>query len=188
MHLDMRNQIVIGENGKKGLRDVMGIVLIDPQFDDIPEFYTCFEQTTLVPVVLANRYYLYDTKNRKTLTKGYDRIFRYFGAYINYFVAVENGKKSILDASSGHELTPIIMDEVYEMQDEDGAIPMLSDGKAAFLWGETYTGPIFERALIFSECFTEVMYNGEWGWIDCDGKFTKEKSKASFGSWYDLDK
>lgn len=35
---------------------------------------------------------------------------------------------------------------------------------------------------------TRVKLNGEWGWIDVEGKFTRKKSEASFGSWYDSSK
>ena len=188
MHLDMRDQVFAGDNGKKGLRDVCGAVLIEPQFDDFPELYTCFERPRLIPVVLNNRYFLYDIKKCKLLTKGYERIFRYFWAYEEYFVAVENGKKGILDGFDGTETTPIDLDEVYSMPDPDGDIPVVKDGKIGLLWGKKYTQPIFEDIFIESEECTRVKLNGKWGWVDGDGKFTQKKSKASFGSWYDFSK
>ena len=123
MHLDMRDQVFAGDNGKKGLRDVCGAVLIEPQFDDFPELYTCFERPRLIPVVLNNRYFLYDIKKCKLLTKGYERIFRYFWAYKEYFVAVENGKKGILDGFDGTETTPIDLDEVYSMPTPTAIFP-----------------------------------------------------------------
>lgn len=187
-HPDMRDQIFTGANGKKSLRDVCGKVLIEPQFDDIPELYTCFERTSLIPVVLDGRYYLYDIKAGKILTKGYDRIFRYFWASLVYFVAVENGKKGILDSYNGAEVTPVDLDEVYEMLDNDGAVPYMKDGKIGFVRGKTDTKPVFDKVVIESENYTRVLMNEEWGWIDGDGKFTSERSEASFGSWYDLDK
>jgi hypothetical protein len=187
-HPDMRDQIFTGADGKKGLRDVCGKILIEPQFDDIPELYTCFERTSLIPVVLDGRYYLYDIKESKILNKSYDRIFRYFWANINYFVAVENGKKGILNASDGTESTPIDLDEVYEMLDLDGAVPVEKDGKVGFLWLDTYTQPIFDEVILCSESYIRVQLNGEWGWIDSDGKFTRKESEASFGNWYDLEK
>jgi hypothetical protein len=187
-HPDMRDQIIIGADGKKGLRDVCGNILIKPQFDDIPELYTCFNRTNIVPVVLDDRYYLYDLAKSKTVTKDYDRIFRYFGAYYDYFVAVENGKKGILDAFFGTESTPIDLDEVYEMPDPDGAIPVEKDGKVGFLWGNIYTQPIFDRVIIRVESLTRVLLDGKWGWIDSSGKFTQNESKASFAYWYDYGK
>ncbi len=188
MHLDMRDQIFTGDNGKKGLHDVCGNILIEPQFDDFPELYTCFERSCLIPVILNNRYFLYDIEEHKILTKGYDRIFRYFWAYIDYFVAVENGKKGILDGIDGTESTPIDLDEIYDMPDPDGAVPVVKDGKIGLLWGEIYTQPIFDKISIESENYTRVLLNGKWGWVDSDGKFTQDESEASFGSWYDSDK
>lgn len=188
MHLDMRDQIFTDNCGKKGLRDVFGNVLVDPQFDDFPELYTCFKRTILIPVIQNGRYFLYDFKEHQLLTQGYDRIFRYFWSYVDYFVAEEKGRKGILDSYDGTESTPIIMDEVYEMQDPDGPVPFEKDGKIGFLWCRTYSPPIFDRALICSEDYTRVQLNGKWGWIDHDGKFTEKKKDASFGSWYDLEK
>jgi len=187
-HPDMRDQTFTGANGKKGLRDVCGMVLIEPQFDNIPELYSCFERTRLIPVVIDNRYFLYDIKEHKLLTKGYSRIFRYFWSNINYFVAVENGKKGILDGYDGTEVTPIDLDEVYEMLDDDGAVPYMKDGKIGFVWCSTDTKPVFDKVVIESENYTRVLMNGKWGWIDIDGNFTSEKSEASFGSWYDMEK
>ena len=188
MHLDMRDQVFTGDNGKKGLRDVCGAVLIEPQFDDFSELYTCFERPRLIPVVLNNRYYLYDIKKCKLLTKGYERIFHYFWAYMEYFVVVENGKKGILDGFDGTEATPIDLDEVYSMPDPDGDIPVVKDGKIGLLWGKKYTQPIFEDIFIESEEWTRVKLNGKWGWVDGDGKFTLKKSDVLFGSWYDFSK
>jgi len=187
-NLDMRDKIIVDDNGKKGLCDVGGTVLIEPQFDDIPELYSCHERTSLIPVVLDNRYFLFDIKEHKLLTKGYSRIFRYFWAYLVYFVAVENGKKGILDGYDGTKLTSIDLDEVYETQDPDGAVPYMKDGKIGFVWGDTDTKPVFDKVVIESENYTRVLMNGKWGWIDSKGNFTSEKSKASFGSWYDWDK
>ena len=188
MHLDMRDQTFVGDNGKVGLRDVCGNVLVEPQFDDFPERYSCFERINLIPVVLDGRHYLYNIRERKLQTKDYDRIFRYFWSYIDYFVAEENGKKGILAGINGKECTPVIMDEIYDMLDPDGAVPFEKDGKIGFVWGDTYTSPIFDDVRICSEEYTKVLLNGEWGWIGHDGKFTRKKSEASFGSWYDSTK
>ena len=188
MHLDMRDQIITNEDGKKGLQDVCGNIIIEPQFDDIPERYSCFQRSYLIPVILQSKYYLYNWKEKKLFTKGYDRIFRYFWAYIDYFVAIENGKKGVLDDYDGHELCPIIMDEIYEMQDPDSCIPIVKDGKAGFCDGGMYVEPIYERVQICSEDYTRVWLNGIQGWIDNQGKFTTNKEEACIGSWYDYDK
>lgn len=188
MHLDMRDRTFVGDNGKMGLRDVCGKVIVEPQFDDFPELYTCFERSHLIPVVNDDRYYLYNIKERKLLTKGYDRIFRYFGAWVDYFVAVENGKKGILDSNNGTEAVPVIMDEIYEVQDSGNAVPYEKDGKYGFLFGLTDTGPIFEHVIIRSEQYFRVLMDGKWGWIDYEGKFTTDESKACFGNWYNASK
>ena len=78
----------------------------------------------------AGNPHLYGFKEERILSKGYDAIYRYFWSDVIYFVAEANGKKGILSGCDGHELTPIIMDEIYEMPDSDGAVPFVKDGKA----------------------------------------------------------
>jgi hypothetical protein len=188
MHLDMRDITFVDANGKMGLKDVCGNILIEPTFDDIPERYSCFERSRLIPVVLVGKYYLYDVKDMKVVTRGYDYMFRYFGTYVEYFVAEENGKKGLLDGYDGHELTPVNLDEIYQTRDPDSCIPVEKDKKVGFLWGDIYAEPIYEKVNYSSEEYLKVWLNGKRGWIDSRGRFTTKESEASFGSWYDLSK
>lgn len=141
----------------------------------------------LIPVILDGRYYLYDRKEDKILSKDYERIFRYVGAYVDYYVAVEGSKKGILDSRTGEELTPIEMDEVYQMMDPDAFIPLMKDGKAG-AFGRQYVAPIYDKMEICSEEYTKVWLNSKQGWIDNNGKFTTNESEAAYGSWYDYSK
>jgi hypothetical protein len=184
----MRDQIVIDANGKVGLQDVCGNVIISPQFDGMPERYSCFERARLQPVAIGGKHYLYCPEEKRIMSKGYNRIYRYFGAWIDYLVAEENGKKGVLDGFDGHELTPTIMDEIYEMPDCDGYIPFVKDGKAGFCDSDIYVAPIFERVEICSESYTKVWLNGQQGWLNNNGEFTINKDEAAIGSWYDYSK
>lgn len=109
MHLEMRDQIVTDEDGKVGLQDVTGKMIVAPIFDDIPERYIP-DNRDLIPVVKDGRYYLYDYRHNSIKTEGYDCIFRYFGGYISYYVAQQDGKFGILDWY-GTLLVPVIMNE-----------------------------------------------------------------------------
>ena len=93
----------------------------------------------------------------KFISDKYDEIRIYEGGRIDYYLAKKNGKYGILD-SKGNEITPIIMDEVHEMIDMDGCIPLVKDGK----WGLVH--------------------------FDIKGKFTTDESQAYIGSWYDFEK
>ena len=185
IHIDMRDLVITDEQGKKGLQDVSGNIIIEPQFDDIPEYYSCLERSRLYPVVINDRYFLYNWKKKEILTKGYELIFRYFWAHMDCFVAVEGDRKGVLDGYDGHELCPVIMDEVYAMQDPDSWIPIVRDGKAGFCGMGMYVEPIYERVEIWSEDYTRVWLDGEQGWVDRQGKFTTNKEEACIGSWAD---
>ena len=188
MHLDMRDIIVTDNRGKMGLKDVCGKILVEPMFDDIPERYTCFDRPMLIPVVQDGKYYLYHHKDKKMMTRGYDLIYRYFGTNIAYFVAVERGKKGLLDGYDGHVLTPIDLDEIYDTHDADSCVPIEKDGKFGFYWNDSYAEPIYDKVRYASEEYLQVWKDGQQGWIDGDGKFTTDEDEACFGSWYDLEK
>lgn len=187
MHLDIRSNVFCGDDGKVGLKDVLGNTLVPARFDGIPERFPYFDVPYLIPVILDGRYYLYDRKRDKVLDKGYERIFTYVWSCIDCFVAVEGSKKGILDSWTGEEMTPVEMDEVYQMVDSDAFIPLMKDGKAGACWGE-YIEPIYEKMEIWSEEYTKVWLNGKQGWIDHDGKFTTNEEEAAYGSWCDYGK
>ena len=121
----MRDQIITASDGKVGLQDVTGKMIVPPIFDDIPERYTP-DNRDMIPVVKDGSYYLYDYRHNSIKTEGYDCIFRYFGGYVSYYVAQQDGKLGVLDWC-GKLLVPVIMDEIYAMQDPDGCIPFTKE-------------------------------------------------------------
>lgn len=136
-----------------------------------------------VPVVKEGKYYLYDLIDGSVQTDGYDRIFRYFGGYLDYYVAQQSGLLGIL--YDNEVVVPIDMDEIYEMQDPDGCIPFKKDGKWGVYQLGIYAPPIFERLEVCSEDYVKVWLNGQQGWVDMNGQFTTNRKEASVGSWYD---
>lgn len=117
----------------------------------------------------------------------YDDVFRFVDISSQVFVCVQGGKKGLVD-EYGKEIIPCEQDEIFEMMDTDGVIPFTKDGK----WGLCYLGvctaPIYEDIEICSEEYCRVLINGQWGWIDSEGKFTMNESEAWFGSWCDCEK
>ncbi len=117
----------------------------------------------------------------------YDEIKIYEGGRLDYYLAKKNGKLGILD-SNGKEIAPVIMDEVHEMIDTDGCIPLVKDGKWGLVHYYNYVAPVYDRMVIRSEEYVEVWLNGVQGWLDIKGKFTTDESQAYIGSWYDFEK
>ncbi len=184
MHLDMRDQVMTAKDGKVGLQDVAGKIIVPAIFDCIPERYTP-DDRDLIPVVKDGVYYLYDCQDNKLLTPGYDCIFRYFGGYVSYYVAQQDGKLGILESLEGAVLVPIEMDEIFGMQDPDGCIPFTKDGKWGVAQLNVYAPPIFDHLEVWSEEYVKVWLNGEQGWVDSHGRFTIDFKEACIGSWYD---
>ena len=188
MHLDMRDQVYFGDDGRKGLKDVCGHTLIPAEFDDIPKQYSYFYRGELIPVCKEGKTFLYSLKQNRIISKAYDRIIRYFGTYISYFIAFIGDRKGLLEGRLGQEISPIDLDEIYDTLDPDAFVPVMKDNKWGAVWGETYVKPIFEKMELDSESYVKVWLDGEQGWIDAKGQFTLDPNKAAFGSWYDADK
>ena len=110
----------------------------------------------------------------------YDEIKIYEGGRLDYYYG-------ILD-SNGNEIAPVIMDEVHEMIDADGCIPLVKDGKWGLVHLGLYVEPIYDKMEIWSEEYVKVWLNGVQGWLDIKGQFTTEESQAYIGSWYDFEK
>ena len=118
------------------------------------------------------------SKNQKGKVSIWDR---------EYYIVEKDGKYGVLDYK-GDEITPIIMDEIHEIIDADGCIPLVKDGKWGLVHLGFYVEPIYDKMEISSEEYVKVWLNGKQGWLDIDGKFTLDESKAYIGSWYDIDK
>ena len=144
--------------------------------DDITIFLTVFKP--IIRQLTAPVWDLHDL---------YDEIRIYEGGRLDYYLAKKNDKYGILDFH-GNEITPIIMDEVHEMIDIDGCIPLEKDGKWGLVHLYDYVAPIYDKMVICSEEYVEVWLNGVQGWLDINGPFTQDESKAYIGSWYDFDK
>ena len=194
MALDMRD-IVFSVDGKYGLRRITGEVIVPALFDEIPERYNYvfeIEETwgycRCIPVVRNHKYALCKMDGKGTLVTDfvYDKIFRYFGSRVNFFVVMRDGKKGVI-YQNGDEAVPCEMDEVYEMQDWDGIIPYKKDGK----WGLFYsvaTEPIYDDIIIQSEWYAQVKKDDTWYYLDYEGNPVTDVKDAFFASYYDSSK
>ena len=93
--------------------------------------------------------------------------------------------KGIVD-SDGVILVPSEMDEIdtETYYNEVFALKIRKGDKyGLFDWRGIYIEPKFEQIEVPDEGWVKV-FNGEsWGWIDIDGNFTDDESKAEYGCW-----
>ncbi len=191
MALDMRD-IIFEENGKVGLRSVTGEVLVPALFDEIPERYDCIseikEPCGRVPVVKDHKYALCKTDGKGTLVTDfvYDRIFRYFWSNFQYFITVNGGKKGVI-AWTGEEIVPCEMDEIYEMIDSDGCIPLRKGDKWGLVYCDIETEVIYDDYKFDGE-MAMVKKEDKWYYINNEGQPVTRIEEACFLSTYDADK
>ena len=191
MALDMRD-VIFEENEKVGLRRVTGEVLVPALFDEIPERYDCISEIKdpcgCVPVVRGHKFALCKTDGKGTLVTdfSYDRLFRYFWSNYKYFITVNAGKKGVI-ACNGKEIVPCEMDEIYEMMDADGCIPLRKEDK----WGLVYCGVATE--VIYEDYKFDlemgmVKKDGKWYYINAKGQPVTKMEEGSFFSTFDASK
>jgi len=195
--LDMRD-VIFEENGKVGLKNLLGQTLVPAEFDAIQETYSCIDKrwgmkAFCVPVVRDGKYGLYrfnsSKREGKILTKkSYSRIYRYFSLRVPYYVCEQDGKIGLLDTLMGREVIPCQMDEIYESLDFDGCVIFKKNDMYGLLYGNVATEAIYDDVIVSSEDYAQVYRDGQWYWLDEDGKETQSQDKRFFGSWYDSSK
>ena len=191
MALDMRD-IIFEENGKVGLRRVTGELLVPALFDEIPERYDCISDIGnpcwQIPVVRNHKYALCEMDGKGTLLTDfdYDRIFRYFWSNYQYFITVNGGKKGVI-IWTGEEIVPCEMDEIYEMIDSDGCIPLRKGDKWGLVYCDIATEVIYDDYKFDGE-MAMVKKEGKWYYIDYNGQPVTDIKEACFISTYDASK
>jgi len=197
LHLDMRDIPLYGPHGKQGLQRITGEVLVPigewwyvaERYDYIEGIQESNGCNRCVPVRKGNKYALCEMDGKGTLLTEfiYDRMFRYFGGYVSYFVVVQNGKKGLI-SQYGRTIIPCEMDEIYEMKDLDGIVPFRNGDKWGMAFGTVCTQPMFNELYISSEEYARGRIGEEWLWIDSKGNPTANRDERFFGSWYDMNK
>ena len=191
MALDMRD-VIFEENGKVGLRSVTGELLVPAIFDEIPERYDCIseikEPCGRVPVVRDHKYALCKMDGKGTLVTDfvYDRIFRYFWSNYQYFITVNGGKKGVI-AINGEEIVPCEVDEIYEMMDSDGCIPLRKGDKWGLVFYDVATEVIYDDYKFDGE-MAMVKKEGKWYYINAEGQPVTRIEEGYFLSTYDASK
>ena len=103
------------------------------------------------------------------------------------FYLIDNclGKKGVVDAD-GVVLVPDIMDKIETNTNcnEVFSLKLKKDGRYGLLDDRgIYIEPKFKKMRVPCEGWVKVFNGDRWGWIDIDGNFTDDMSKAEFGCW-----
>lgn len=186
-------RMFIRENGKVGLIGHYPIFPAIPVvYDDIILTYDEEERMDKpIPVMLDGKCALVlpDGLNKALTGFDYELIFREpWGEWGNY-MALKDGHWGIL-GPDGKERVPCIMDHIYERTCGDGVIILEKDGLFGVFNDVEYVYPEYEAKDIERECegMVRVRKNGNWGWLDKNGRYTLDRSKACFSNYDDDEK
>jgi hypothetical protein len=179
-YLDLMNSYdwgtdLIHDGDKVGLKTALGEVILPPLFEN-------FRMLTMQELKKDDK--VVAMLNGKWGVIAADGIgtwilppeFDYIGYPNNITHVCKDGKWGVYDLSKGEYLIPPECEMVY---DNDGFLfcnrigSYKKDGKYGVIadWG-SFTEPIFEEVDMEPDGWVKVRYNGEWGFINEDNKFT----------------
>lgn len=168
---------VYSENGKLGVKDAIGKVLVPAFFDEIGYTYSDSCRGFAVPVIKDGKMALVSPDGKGTmLTEAiYDQI-RFSDCS---FILYKDGKQG-LATGSGLVVVPAEMDEVFLPM--NALVIFTKDGKNGFAMSGTglITEPEYDDFEIVEHEYLKVYKNGEEGYIDEDGHFTTDEDMRFF--------
>ena len=165
----------ITANGKSGLTDCFGEILIPPEYDET-WYRANYFVTREKPIACRRRekwgMVLPDGKGTVVTDFLYDNIFlgEYY-SFWNFIIVVREGKYGFIDIK-GNSLTPIELDEIYQHQNNMGLVR--KGEKYGIIYGNgDYIEPVYDE-IRFSDGDNRchVKLNGQWGYIDCNKTFS----------------
>ena len=161
-------------NGKSGLTDCFGEVLIPAEYDET-WFRANYFVTREKPIACrkGDKWGMVLPDGNGTIVTDflYDNIFlgEYY-SFWNLIIVVNNDKFGFIDFK-GNSLTPLEIDEIYLPCNDMGQFR--KGDKYGFICGNgDYIEPLYEE-IGFSESnnFYRVKLNGQWGFLDQDKNF-----------------
>ncbi len=164
----------IEANGKLGLADCFGEVLIPAEFDET-WFRANYFVTREKPIACKKGdkwgMVLPDGKGTIVTDFLYDNIFlgEYY-SFWNFIIVAREGKYGFIDIK-GNSLTPIELDEIYQPENNMGQVR--KGEKYGIIYGNgDYIEPVYDE-IRFSdlENHFQVKLNNQWGYIDQSKNF-----------------
>lgn len=165
------------ENGRYGVKDACGEVLVPALFDDIASTFKDECRKWAVPVVNGGKMALVAPDGKGTLRTPfeYDKI--HF--YECYYYLIKDDRMG-LSSVGGHILVPAKMDKVYEPFND--LIVFAKDGKYGFsmLGSDVITEAIYDDYEVGDDEYLIVVKDGVRGYLDEEGHFTTESDDRFF--------
>lgn len=163
------------ENGRIGLKEITGKILVPPLYQGFPELYS-YTIKRGDPVVASNetgKCALVSTDGQGTpLTEfQYDNIeCKHFTAFYTCYKKIEGKVKIGILCNSGRELVPCEMDNIFEVYND--IIEIEKDDKHGLLtiWG-LYVPPIYDEIEEEESGLVRLRNGEQWGYISDDGTF-----------------
>lgn len=170
---------VYEEDGKMGVKDAAGEVLVPAQFEDIAYTYSDSCRGFAVPAIRSGKMALVKPDGQGTLLSEF--VYDSVDFQDGFFILVKEGKFGLATAG-GHVVVPAEQDEVYLPMND--LVVFTKDGKNGFAM--LGTGLITEAEYADFE-LTETEYlkvsRGESeGYIDAEGHFTQDEDEMYFNA------
>ncbi|HPQ35182.1 MAG TPA: WG repeat-containing protein [Tenuifilaceae bacterium] len=179
------------ENGKYGLKDCFGEILIPAQYDET-WFRSSYFVTREKPIACrkGNKWGMVmpDGKGSEATEFLYDNIIlgEYY-SFWNLIVVAQEEKYGFIDIK-GNPLTPVDIDEIYQPANDMGKVRKANKYGFIYYNGD-YVEPIYDK-ISFSESdkYYHVMLNGQWGFVDRNKGFVpaERKDEAQTSSFYGI--
>ena len=165
--------IVIEKDGKEGVMDLDGTVLVPPIFDKVAYTYSRIHTNANKPVVVINngKFGIVRADGTGEMVLPCEHDFIRLTDLLHFFLVTDNGK-TMLVSNLGQQLTPQTLDEVYETN--DGIIPVQTGDKQGLYdyYHDIFVEPAYDDIYIGCDEYVIAYKNGVAGYLSGeDGHF-----------------
>lgn len=168
---------IFEEDGKKGVKDIVGEIIVPALFDEIAYTFTEAFSWFAIPVVNDGKYGLVKPDGSGEMLEEciYDNI-----VLDDWFYFLLKDGKQGLCTATGKRIIPAEMDKVYHPFND--LVTFEKEGKEGYAMMNTgiITEAVYDSSDILDDEYLSVTYNGQSGYIDADGQFTTDEDEAFF--------